>query len=543
MISTANLVVAIANTYLGANPNGNKTERALYNDIIATFNTVKPYGLTMKRGYAWCACAWSAWQIMAGNTSKEVPLSASCSYIINDAKKLGVWKEDESITPQIGWACIYDWQDSSNYKTTDNKGAPDHIGIIIDVDTAHKQFTVLEGNKGTNGICGQRVKSINGQSIRGFVAPKYTALKKSTYKPSKAYTGTIPSTTIHYASKGSDAKALQTFLNWCINAGLAVDGQFGRASTNALITWQYTYGLKADGYFGSVSRSMAKKIVETYAKTPQATVKKPYSGVFPTLEKKTVNVQKELAKVGNELAYTTNTKDANYKGGHPKDAYKKALAKLPASGHSWNAWAKKGASCDVFTWTCIRTAFANLGIKTDVLDRAGLWHQIEWLDKTGHFKRIATSEAQAGDIGAYRKATVTKKGHIFMCYATFKALAKSVKGKVKEASAKSYYGKTTNSLRDRLSTSKKKWVHVWRAVNIVTQTAMKKGCKGENTKNLQKYLNWYFYPKYKKDVLKVDGDFGSITEKYLKLFQGEQNITVDGKCGNQTITAMKKVTI
>lgn len=542
MISTANLVVAIARTYIGANPNGNKHERALYNDIIATFNTIKPHGLTMKRGYAWCAAGWSAWQIMAGNTAKDVALSASCSYLISDSKKLDIWKENESIIPLIGWGCVYDWQDGANYKTTDNKGDPDHVGIIVDVDKAHNQFTVCEANKGTNGICGLRVKSINGQNIRGFIAPKYAELKKSAYKPTKPYAGKIPATTIHYASKGEDAKALQSFLNWCIDAKLTVDGQFGRASTNALIVWQYTYGLNPDGFFGDISRKMANQIISAHKETTEKpVVKKPYSGTFPTLDKKVVNVQKELAKVGNDLSYTTNTKEADYPKGHPKASYKKALTKLPMSGHRWNAWARKGASCDVGQWTNIRTAFSNLGIKSDIPVRAGLWYLISWLDKTGHFKRVPVSDAQEGDIGAYRKDTKTKRGHIFMCYATLKKLAKNVKGKVKEASAKQYYPKTVNGLRTRLSSSKKKWVKVWRAVNIVIESPLKKGSKGDNVKNLQKYLNWYFRPKYKKDVLKVDGDFGSITENYVKLFQSEQKLSATGKVDAPTIKAMKGV--
>lgn len=39
---------------------------------------------------------------------------------------------------------MYDWQDGTNYATTDNTGAPDHIGIVTKVGGG--TFVVTEGN-------------------------------------------------------------------------------------------------------------------------------------------------------------------------------------------------------------------------------------------------------------------------------------------------------------------------------------------------------------------------------------------------------------
>jgi peptidoglycan hydrolase-like protein with peptidoglycan-binding domain len=528
MLSSAELVVAIALSFQGASRAGNKTERALHKKVINTFNKVKPHGYTANLTDYWCAEYWTAMQILAGNKPSEVPMSASCTQLIADAKKLGIWVENENCKPKVGWGVIYDWQDGANYATTDNKGDVDHVGIIYSVDS--KNFYVIEGNKGSApGVCGKRAVAINGRYVRGFIAPNYTALSKTSYKPIIPYVGKLPTTTIHYGSSGNDAKLLQNYLNWVIDAKLVVDGDFGRLSTEALLVYQKTYNLATDGFFGPVSLKQAKTIVETYK---EKVIPKPYSGTMPTLTKIVNNRQKKLADSANKLAYTINTKEAKYPTGKPTAAFKTALAKLPMSGHSWSKAARAGASCDVFVWTCIR----DCGIATP--KRAGLWWLTNWLKDSSMFTMVKASEAQPGDIGMYRKDKPGKHGHIFMCYGTYKNLKTDEKGKVKEASAGSYYGKTTNSLRDRLNIKGKKYVYVFRAKTVVTERAMQKGDKGDNVENLQKYLNWCFG----KEVVKVDGDFGAKTEQAVKDFQKANVLTIDGKVGVNTLLKMKTIT-
>ena len=80
----------------------------------------------------------------------------------------------------------------------------------------------------------------------------------------KAYTGTFPTLPergyFQKGDKGTQVKNLQKFLNWCIGAGLTVDGEFGNNTQNAVETYQKTYGLKVDGLFGSNSLTKAKTI-------------------------------------------------------------------------------------------------------------------------------------------------------------------------------------------------------------------------------------------------------------------------------------------
>lgn len=65
---------------------------------------------------------------------------------------------------------------------------------------------------------------------------------------------------------------------------------------------------------------------------------------------------------------------------------------------------------------------------------------------------------------------------------------------------------------------------------------LKKGSKGAQVKNLQKFLNWY------GDYgLVVDGDFGKLTEKAVKSFQKKVKIDADGEFGPISLESAKAV--
>lgn len=189
-ISTAQRVVDIAFKYLGCTQGSAKQK-----ELIKIFNKVKPNGYTAHYTDPWCAEAWSAWQIEAGNTAKEVPLSASCSDLIQKAKKLGIWVENDAAVPEIGWGILYDWDDSGK---GDNTGSPDHVGLVYAVDK--KWIYVIEGNKGKESVCGKRAIQINGKFIRGFIAPKYA--KVTAAKPAASAPKTTTKTITYTVKKG-----------------------------------------------------------------------------------------------------------------------------------------------------------------------------------------------------------------------------------------------------------------------------------------------------------------------------------------------------
>lgn len=141
-----------------------------YKTIIDIYNSVAPFPRSTKMEYswAWCACTWSALAKKLGYVP-IMPVEISCYYIIEEAKKMGIWVENDAYVPSSGDAILYDWQDNG---VGDNTGNPDHIGTVIEVYPSAGYMVVEEGNY-SNAVK-KRTISINGKFIRGFITPKYT---------------------------------------------------------------------------------------------------------------------------------------------------------------------------------------------------------------------------------------------------------------------------------------------------------------------------------------------------------------------------------
>lgn len=65
---------------------------------------------------------------------------------------------------------------------------------------------------------------------------------------------------------------------------------------------------------------------------------------------------------------------------------------------------------------------------------------------------------------------------------------------------------------------------------------LKRGSKGEDVKNWQRFLNAYLTPDTDFDKLTVDGNFGKDTEGNTKGYQFYAKLTTDGIVGPKTIT-------
>lgn len=66
---------------------------------------------------------------------------------------------------------------------------------------------------------------------------------------------------------------------------------------------------------------------------------------------------------------------------------------------------------------------------------------------------------------------------------------------------------------------------------------IKKGSEGEGVKWIQWHLNKHGYD------LEIDGDFGALTDKAVRDFQGKSNLTVDGIVGKNTREKLKTLAI
>ena len=145
-------------------------------EILNIYNNHKPLarGYRVQVGDAHCATTTSAAYIKAG-IAEYTGTECGVGKYVEIAKKKGIWTENDAYTPKVGDACVYDWQDGANYATTDNTGAPDHIGIVTKVGGG--TFVVTEGNM-NGGKVGKRTMKVNGRYIRGFITPDFDMIAK-----------------------------------------------------------------------------------------------------------------------------------------------------------------------------------------------------------------------------------------------------------------------------------------------------------------------------------------------------------------------------
>lgn len=158
-------VVDLARSWIGLKESDGSYKKII--DLYNSFTGPLPRGLKMQYGWSWCACTVSALAIKLGYT-KIMPIEISCGEMVEQARKMGIWVENDSYAAEPGDYILYDWEDSGFENCT---GWPDHIGIIESVDKKSGYFTVIEGNY--QDAVKRRTISINGRFIRGFVTPKY----------------------------------------------------------------------------------------------------------------------------------------------------------------------------------------------------------------------------------------------------------------------------------------------------------------------------------------------------------------------------------
>lgn len=159
-------VIELATSWIGKKESDGSYKTII--DIYNSFSGPIPRGIKMQYNWAWCACTWSALAISLGYTD-IIPIEISCGDLIEQAKKMKCWKEKDGYLPSPGDAILYDWDDNS---VGDNKGWPDHVGVVDYCNEKSGYMTVIEGNY--KNAVKKRTISINGKYIRGFIAPKYT---------------------------------------------------------------------------------------------------------------------------------------------------------------------------------------------------------------------------------------------------------------------------------------------------------------------------------------------------------------------------------
>jgi peptidoglycan hydrolase-like protein with peptidoglycan-binding domain len=205
----------------------------------------------MTKSDPWCAAYTSAVFIACG-LSEITPMEVSCGRMVVEAEKRGLWIEDDGYLPTPGDLILYDWQDNGK---GDDKGDPDHVGLVIAVSGS--TFRIAEGN--CNDAVTEMVRTRNQLYIRGFIVPDYNSVADTDPEPEPEpepeptpIQEGIVIPTLRNGDVGLTVKAMQGIL---IARGFRCgwygsDGEFGPATEKALREFQNKNGLAVDGICG-----------------------------------------------------------------------------------------------------------------------------------------------------------------------------------------------------------------------------------------------------------------------------------------------------
>lgn len=245
-------VVRTAKSYLGC-----KESDGSHKKIIDLYNSHKPLARSYtvkckangdRTNDAWCATFVSAVAIKCGYTD-IMPTECSCGKMIELYKAIGRFQENDAYVPQIGDIVMYDWGDNGS---GDNKGNPDHVGIVASITDGTMQ--IIEGNY--KDAVGYRTLKVNGRYIRGYCLPDYAS--KATEKTNTQTTVKgadkvkIELNVLRKGDKGDQVRTLQRLLiAQTFDCGkYGADGDFGSSTLKAVKDFQIAKLLECDGIVG-----------------------------------------------------------------------------------------------------------------------------------------------------------------------------------------------------------------------------------------------------------------------------------------------------
>jgi len=146
---------------------GTSTGSAAHQRMVEDYNSVKPLpvGYAVKNTDDWCDVFVTV-VFQREGLSHLVGRECGVERHIQIFKKLGIWNEDGTTTPQSGDIITFNWDKN----TQQNDGWADHIGIVERVENGW--IHTIEGNS-SNGVVRRNTYRVGHGNIRGFARPRY----------------------------------------------------------------------------------------------------------------------------------------------------------------------------------------------------------------------------------------------------------------------------------------------------------------------------------------------------------------------------------
>ena len=211
---------------------GIREKSTLHLELLALYNRIEPLPRQHKAvpTDSWCAIFLNgiAWAM----GFRRWPWECSCTRIMQEAKRRGIWREGWTVMPKLGDWIIYDWG---------NNGTMDHIGAVCAI--AGNQIWVVEGNY-DDGVKIRRITVGDGY-VEGSVALDFGELVGIPVERVDA---------LRPGDKGEMVRRLQFTLHAAGYYHGILDGEYGQRTTEAVELFQRTNGLDPDGLAGPITQ-------------------------------------------------------------------------------------------------------------------------------------------------------------------------------------------------------------------------------------------------------------------------------------------------
>jgi len=343
------------------------------------------------------------------------------------------------------------------------------------------------------------------------------------YTPKTEYKGTLPKNTVYKGCKGADVKAVQTFLNWGIGAGLKVDSSCGTKTVAAIKAFQKLNKITVDGSFGSKTKAKAQALINKHKKKPAPKPSGSYTGKYPTIKlvKTNAQVKADAIKWAKWIAGDNRFHYGYGRHAHHNGCFFCGTQKLK-QGH--------GIKNPNYTYCCnpfVGAAFAHGGGDATALKMCQSCNSWDFGTGSGSyhksklFKKVSLNSLKAGDV-------LCSDSHVALYVGNGK-VAQAGHSDDNKINSKSW---NSSIAVDTWSGYKRAYRYVG-SVNV--SRAITYGEVSDRVTDLQKFLIWYGYD------IKADGIFGDSTLTAVKKFQAAKKLKADGVVGQKTIEAMKAV--
>ena len=382
--------------------------------------------------------------------------------------------------------------------------SPDHVFVVVSIN----------GTKVSKYDMGSQQRINASQPFNNIELVEWSNKKFIAAYNCKQVEVSTPKNYLSIGDNGAEVSTLQSNLNKVMNAGLAIDGSFGKLTESALKAFQQKYGLEVDGIYGGESKAKMSSVLNSNTQSSATNSSTDVNKVLRIAEAEVGYCEKRSNS--NLDDKTANAGSGNYTK-YWRDIYPSF------QGQAW---------CDCFVDWCFYKAYGATVAQTLECGGYKLFYTPDSAQCYKNKKQWHSSP-KVGDQIFFKNST--RIHHTGIVYKVDNSKVYTIEGNTSNGTAVVANGgmvcKKSYSLSNSAIAGYGRPNYSSTTVNNSSNssTFLKRGDVGSEVELLQVHLNGVM-----KSGLAIDGSFGAATEAALKAFQRKYGLEVDGIYGSKS---------